>query len=118
TSAGSSIVTIAGNARPSWRARLYGPATGPILTRDDTGQSLAFTPSLTLGAGEYVEVDSVNRSALLLSQPDASRLAFLDFAASEWFPLDPGVNRLRYHASGGTTGGSICNLTVFPVWLP
>ena len=118
TSAGSSIVTINGNTRPAWRARLYGPAAGPILTRDDTGQSLTFQPSLILAAGEYLELDSANRTALLLSQPDSSRLAFMDFVNSEWFPLDPGVNRLRYHASGGTGGGTICTVTVFPVWLP
>jgi hypothetical protein len=118
TSAGSSIITVAGNARPAWRARLYGPAAGPVLTNDSTGQSLAFTGSLTLGAGDYLELDSGNRTALLLSQPDASRLAFMDFGASEWFPFDPGLNRVRYHAASGTTGGSICQVTIYPVWLP
>lgn len=118
TSAGSSIVTINGNTRPAWRARLYGPAAGPILTRDDTGQSLAFQPGLILAAGDYLELDSSSRTALLLSQPDASRLQFMDFGQSQWFPFDPGVNRVRYHAASGTTGGTICNLTIFPVWLP
>jgi hypothetical protein len=118
TSAGSSIVTVAGNARPAWRARLYGPAAGPVLTNDTTGQSITFLGSLLLGAGDYLELDSANRTALLLSQPDASRLAFMDFANTEWFPFDPGVNRVRYHAASGTGAGTACFLTIYPVWLP
>ena len=118
TSAGSSIVTVAGNARPAWRARLYGPAAGPVLTNDTTGQSLVFTESLLLGPGDYLELDSVNRTAVLLSQPDASRLQFMDFSQSVWITFDPGVNRVRYHAASGTGAGTSCNLTIFPVWLP
>jgi hypothetical protein len=118
TSAGSSIVTVAGNARPSWRARLYGPAAGPILTNDTTGQSLVFTESLLLGPGDYLELDSVNRTAVLLSQPDASRLQFMDFSQSQWLVFDPGVNRVRYHAASGTGAGTQAQLTIFPVWLP
>jgi hypothetical protein len=118
TSAGSSIVTIAGNARPVWTARMYGPAAGPVLSNDTTGQSIAFQSSLILGAGDYLELNSLNRTALMLSQPDSSRLSFMDFTASEWFPLDPGVNRLRYHPVSGVSAGAICTVTVYPVWLP
>ena len=114
-----SVIGISGNARPRWTAKLYGPATGPKLTRADTGQSVNFTDGLTLGAGQYLQIDPQARSALLGNDPDASRLANLDFATSEWFPLDPGqANRLRYHASSGTTGGTIAVITVNPVWFP
>jgi hypothetical protein len=119
TSLGDSIIDVHGNTRPAWRAKLYGPATGPKLTRDDTGQSVAFTDQLVLASGEYVEIDSRAMSARWMSNADASRLSMLDFPNSQWFPLDPGdSNRLRYHASAGTGPGSVCELTVTPVWMP
>lgn len=118
TTSGSAIVTVAGSARPRWKAKLYGPCTGPKLTRDDTGQTLNFTDGLSIPDGDYVELDSAAKSALMLSQPDSSVLAYLDFAASEWFALDPGSNLLRYHGTTGTTAGSICELVVYPVWMP
>lgn len=118
TTAGSSVVHVNGTARPRWTARLYGPATGPKLSRDDTGQSLSFQDSLVLGAGEYVEIDSQAMTALLLSDTDSSRLSFLDFTVSEWFSLDAGPNRLRYHATSGTAPGTIAVITTTPVWMP
>ncbi|HEY5985812.1 MAG TPA: hypothetical protein VIV12_05420 [Streptosporangiaceae bacterium] len=118
TASGDTLAAVGGNARPDWKAKLYGPAVGPKLSRDDTGQSVVFKDSLVLQAGQYVELDSAALSALLLSDPDASRLADLDFGQTKWFPLDPGVNKLRYHATSGTAAGSVCELTVTPVWMP
>lgn len=116
--AGSSSVLVSGTARPRWVAKLYGPCTGPKLTRDDTGQSLNFTDALVIAAGDYLELDSAAKSADYLSDPDASRLKYLDFTTSEWFPLDSGVNRLRYHATSGVAPGTVAQLTVRPVWMP
>ena len=122
TSSGSTIVTVPGNARPAWRARLYGPCTGPALSNDTTGQSLVFSSSLTLNPGDYLELNSgpgpLARSANLLGQADASRLQFMDFTASEWFPLDPGPNKVRYHPVTAGSVAAVCELTVYPVWLP
>lgn len=118
TAGGSSVLLVHGNARPAWRVRLYGPATGPKLSRDDTSQVLAFTDGLILGAGEYVELDSAARTVRLLSQAAQPRLSYLDFTVSEWFPLDPGPNQLRYYATAGTGPGSVADLSIWPVWLP
>jgi hypothetical protein len=122
TSAGESVVTVVGTARPAWRARLYGPATGPALANDTTGQAMAFLNTLALGPGDYLELNSgpgdLAKTANLNGDPSASRLAFLDFAQSVWFPLDPGPNRLRYHAAGGATTSTQCELTIWPVWMP
>jgi hypothetical protein len=118
TASGDTIVTMAGSARPSWTARMYGPATGPKLSRDDTGQSVSFKDTLVIAAGDYVDLDSAAKTARRLGDPDSSVLGSLDWAASEWFPLDPGPNQLRYHATSGTGPGTVCQVTAVPVWMP
>jgi len=122
STSGSSIINVAGNSRPAWRARMYGPCSGPQLTNDTTGQSIVFQPTFTLQPGEFVELNSgpgpLARTANLLGQPDASRLSFLNFVSTEWFPLDPGPNNVRYHPVTGGSVGAICELTIYPVWLP
>jgi hypothetical protein len=120
---GVSQVFIRGNTRPRWRAKMYGPATGPKLSRDDIGAGIEFRDDLVLSSGEYVELDRAGKTALAMSEPGASRLGFIDFTRSAWFPLDPAgpgnlPNLLRYHASSGTGPGSILELTVWPVWMP
>lgn len=122
STAGSSLINVSGNARPAWRARMYGPCTGPQLTNDTTGQTIAFNSSLVLNAGDYLELNSgpgpLARTANLLGQPDSSQLSSMDFTVSEWFPLDPGLNNVRYHPVTGGSVGAICEMTVYPVWLP
>jgi Siphovirus-type tail component, C-terminal domain len=117
-SAGSSVLNVGGNARPHWVARLYGPASGPVLARDDTGQQFSFTPDLVVAAGDYLELDSAAQTVLLNSDPDASRLGFADFTASEWFPLDPGPCHLRYYSASGAGPGMSAVVTCVPVWFP
>jgi hypothetical protein len=122
STSGSSIVNVNGNTRPAWRARMYGPCSGPQLSNDTTGQSLSFNPTLVLNPGDFLEVNSgpgtLARTANLNGQSDSSRLSFMDFAASEWFPIDPGANNIRYHPVSGGSVGAICELTIYPVWLP
>lgn len=119
TQQAASVVTVNGNLRPAWRARLYGPCMGPKLDRADTGQTLTFTDSLVIAQGDYLELDSAARTVRYRSDPADSRLDQLDFGGgADWWPLDPGPNRVQYHASSGTTAASVCELTVFPVWMP
>jgi hypothetical protein len=108
-----SLVTVGGDMRPPWTAFLYGPCTGPRLHNDSTGEALIFTDDLVLGAGEYVALDSAARSANLLSDPDASRLTYLDWPSSTWFSLTPGVSLLRY-APSLASAGSMAQLTFTP----
>lgn len=134
TSLASSLVAVPGSLRPPWKARLYGPCTGPKLTNDTTGQSVIFTDALVLAAGQYVELDSAARTANLLSDPAQSQLGLLDFANTAWFTLEPGagagyppaypavypgaggVNLIRYHPTSGAGAGAV--LTFAPAWLP
>lgn len=115
--AGALEHTNPGNTWSHYVARLYGPCNGPRLTNDTTGQSLIFTEGLNLAAGEYLEVDTRARSALLLSQAGASRLGFVDFAVSEWWRLAPGVNETRYHPVSGVEPGSAAVIEYHPMWL-
>jgi len=113
------LITASGTLRPRWTARLYGPAVGPKLTRDDTGQTFDFTDALVLGPGQYVELDFRAQTARLLSDPNQSVMGLVNFASYDWFPLDPGqAARMRYHATSGTAPGSVALITAYPVWMP
>jgi hypothetical protein len=108
------------NPGSTWQhftARLYGPCNGPRLTNDTTGLSLVFTEDLALPAGDYLEVDTRDRTAYYLSQAGASRLGFVDFAASTWWRLAAGVNRLRYHPVSGVDAGCAAVIEYRPAWL-
>lgn len=98
-------------------SRLYGPCRGPRLTNETTGQSLTFASELALAAGEYLEVDTANRTAFLASNGDASRLNYLDFLTSSWWRLAPGVNQVRYHPTSEVDVGCAAYTTYLPAWL-
>jgi len=117
TSPSPSLVAVGGSVRPAWKARLYGPCTGPRLASDTLGADIVFTSGLVLGAGQYVELDSAARTANLLSDPAQSQLGKLDFAKTDWWTLEPGVtNQVRYHPVSGAASGAV--LTFSPSYLP
>lgn len=105
-----------GNVPAHWTGRLYGPCTAPRLINELTGEELTFAESLVLGAGEYVEVSSRDRTAYLLSDTSQSRLNDVDFSASRWWQLQPGPQQIRY-APTEPTAGSQAELTFRPRWL-
>lgn len=117
TSAADSLVTNPGDLPAAWTARLYGPCTGPKLYNDTSGLVLAFTDSLVLGAGQYVEVDVAARTARLLSDPASGRLQDLDFAVSDWWLLEAGTSLLRYAATASSPGAAAV-LDFTPRYVP
>jgi hypothetical protein len=117
TTPSPSLVAVPGSARPAWKARLYGPCTGPKLTSDTLGLDIVFTDSLVLTAGQYVELDSAAHTANLLSDPAQSVLDKLDFAKTTWWDLEPGItNQVRYHPSSGAASGAVLSFSA--AWLP
>lgn len=114
---GALTVTNPGTSWADQRVRLYGPCAGPRYTHDDTGETIAFTEELAIPAGEYVEIDTRARSAFYLSDPDASRLSFLDFEVSTWWRLAPGANRVRYHPISDVDPGCQVEGSYRPTWL-
>lgn len=115
-SSGATIVGNLGSIPSHFTARLYGPCTGPRLINGATGEELTFTSSLSLAAGEYVEVDTRERTAYLLSQTSASRLTYLDFEATSWWRIEPGDNPIRY-VPATSSAGAAAVITYRPAWL-
>lgn len=95
---GSVVVSNAGNVAAYPVLELYGPATDPRVENITGGGRLEFT-GLTLGIGDFLEIDVRERTILFNGLDGASRYAFLDFAASSWrgLELGPGDNLLRYY---------------------
>jgi hypothetical protein len=86
-------VVNAGNVPADWRATVYGPITGFTLLNVTTGDRLVF-PTLNIPAGSNVVIDSASHSVLAEGDPGSSRYSTIDFAASNWFRLAPGVNQM------------------------
>lgn len=113
-----SQVISAGNATSQWQALLYGPCTGPRLANDSTGQTIEFGTGLNLNLGDYVLLDSATQSAQLNSDPSpsASVLQFLNFATSDWWLVQPGLNILRYYPASADPG-SQAQLSFRAAWF-
>lgn len=119
TAQAATLLAVQGSAHPRWTARLYGPCDGPVLTRDDTGQSITFKSDWHVPSGSYVEVNPVARTVKWLSDPDQDRSAYLDYPDTDWFDLEPGVTLpLRYHAAANATAATRALLTYTPLWIP
>jgi hypothetical protein len=114
--AGSQIITNPGTVAAYFVARLYGPCTGPSLLNVTTGEEITFTSDLVLGAGDYVEVDTREHTALAESLADASRLNYYDFAASTWWRLAPGAQEIRFSGASVSTGAQVV-IDYRPAWL-
>lgn len=113
---GAATITNPGVLPVHWVARLYGPCTAPALRNESLGVTLAFTAGLTLNAGDYIEVNSRDRSAYLLSDASQSRLNLLDFVGSNWWQIQPGDQQIRY-APGTASAGASASITYRPAWL-
>lgn len=115
-SSGAAETVNVGNVAAHWTARLYGPCTAPVLVNEYTGEQLVFTDALELGVGEYVEVNTRDRTVYLLSDTDQSRLGYVDFDTSSWWLLQPGLQRIRY-APTDPTAATQAVLSFRPRWL-
>lgn len=100
---GAVVVTNAGNVTTYPVLELYGPATDPVLENVTAGAKLAFT-GLSLGVGDYLEIDTRDRTIFLNGIETASRYGFVDFSVSSWFGLEPGENLVRYYPAAFDVG--------------
>ena len=105
-----------GNVETHFTARMYGPCSAPRLVNDLTGEELTFSSALVLAAGEYIEVDTQARTALLNSSASSSRLGYVDFSVSTWWQVQPGLQDIRF-APTSPTAGSQAEITYRPRWL-
>jgi hypothetical protein len=93
-------VFTVGNARCYPVMQLWGPCAFPRIDNlQDVNaagvpKQLAF--DIALSAGQYLEVDTRERTVLLNGNPNQPRYSTLDFAVSEWWTLASGNNFVKY----------------------
>lgn len=116
TSTGATLVGNVGLIPSEYTARLYGPCSGPRLVNEDTGDELKFSDELALAAGEYVEVDTLEQSASFMSDENNSLLDYVDFSVSDWWPIMPGDQTIRY-APVTASSGAAAHIFYRPSWL-
>lgn len=107
--AGATVVTSLGSVPSHFTARLYGPCVGPRLVNQTTGEEITFVDTLSLAAGDYIEVDSRERTASLTTNGSSSqvdRLGSLDFTVTSWWRLEPGAQTVRYAPPQASAGAA------------
>lgn len=96
---GVTLLSNIGSVPAHFTARLYGPCSGPRLINQTTGEEITFESSLTLAAGDYIEIDTRERTAFLTvngSDSQVGRLNFVNFEVTSWWRIEPGQQAVRY----------------------
>lgn len=88
--------------------RVFGPIVGPIITHIGSGSQLVFSSSLSMAAGEFLDIDMDNRS--VMAQGQASRAGYI--TSRGWFAADPGTNEYSFQAQGGYNSSALMTVTV------
>jgi hypothetical protein len=94
---GQVALTNPGNETGPVIAQINGPATGPYITHQGSGQQLTFASSLVLGVGEFLLIDMENKTVLGNGQTSASRNTFVTNRG--WSGFDPGPNTWLFGAT-------------------
>lgn len=114
---GGGAVTVenAGNMPAQWVARIFGPCTDPQLVNTTLSQRVGFS-GLTIADGDYVEVNSTNRTVYVNGSSAASRYHLLNLSTLTWWQLVPGANTVLFTA---TTPGAVAavEMTFRSSWL-
>lgn len=113
TNSGVISIANAGNTRAPVTLRISGPVSGPIVTHIGSGLQLVFSSSLTLLAGEYIDVDMEARS--VLAQGQASRSGYV--TSRGWFSADPGVNQYAFQAQAYNSAALLTVTVPSGAWL-
>lgn len=103
----------AGNFPSPIVARVSGPITSPVLTNTTTGESL-YIDNVTLIAGEYIDVDMLNRT--VTKNDGANLYANVRFPNSVWWLLQPGANNVAL-GSSTSSGSSGVTISYRHVWV-
>lgn len=106
---GQGTIVNTGPVPVHFTARLYGPCDGPVLTHSTLGALIFKTAAnggLAVNAGEYVEIDTRERTAYYLSNPGSNRLNAIDWVNSTWWTLAPGTNLITYNPASVVVAGA------------
>lgn len=97
---GRTNVFTVGNARCFPVMRLFGPCTNPTIDNlqdvDESGVPKKLRFIIALSAGQFLEVDTRERTVLLNGNVNQPRYDTLDFATSSWGTLATGNNFVKY----------------------
>jgi hypothetical protein len=108
---GRCVLTNPGNATGPVTLRIDGPVVGPQIVHVGSGLALTFASSLSLAAGEWLEVDMEAQTALANGQAAASRNQFI--TQRGWSGFSPAGNEWDFSAVSGT--GQL-TVTAVPTW--
>lgn len=97
---GSTTASNGGSALVFPTVRVTGPITNPVVANSTTGRQ--FKLSATIPAGQWVDVDMVNRT--VLRDNGANWRQYVDASVSTWWWLRPGSNTVAL--SGSSTSGA------------
>ena len=111
TAGGDASCLNSGNTDSYPVIRIYGSVAAPRITNITTGLYVSML-GLSVGLGDYVEIDMRNETVRLNGNEDVSLIAFLDVANSTFFPLIPGTNSIRL--TGSNPDGTNAKATV--IW--
>lgn len=98
-SAGAISYVNGGNYETPFVARIYGPVTNPQIADSSGAWKIAFS-GLSLMSGEYVEVDMLNRTALVNADATRNVFKFVDFTATTWGFLRAGASTVTLTGVG------------------
>lgn len=99
---GSVLVNNQGTTCGCIDIQLFGPCVNPRLENLTTGEQLRF--EITLGANQWLQVSTRDRTVLLNNLPAQNRYNTLDFTVSRWVSLPPGESLIRYRPDSATAG--------------
>jgi len=87
--------------------RIYGPITQPqlIMQRqpDGTSTQFNFIASFVLSAGQWVDIDSANRTVFLQGDPTRNAAASVDWSTSSWPYIPPQPKSILLRLTGQST---------------
>jgi hypothetical protein len=115
TIASTATLSTAGDLPARPLLHIVGPVTGPAVTLTPLGPGfvwqLAFLSTFTIAAGHFVDIDTAARTVLLDGDPAKPRLGSIDWTASSWQWVAPGVNYSLRLLGGTTTGATQATAT-------
>jgi hypothetical protein len=104
---GTNVVTVNGTVLSDFVVQLYGPVAGcGVFQNLTTGLQMTLTANggLAIAAGDYLQIDTRNRTILL--NGSASHYDLVDWTSSQWWTLQPGPNTLRWNPTTPTGASS------------
>lgn len=111
---GSTEITNLGNSTAWPLIRIHGTCTNPRISNETSGLEYDFS-GVALGSGEYIEIDTVNRT--IVNQAGISVMDDLDFTTSQWWGLDPGDSVLVFEPDSYTPGTAEIEVIYRHAWI-